>query len=161
MQKDVFLLIGTNLGNRRQNLEQAIDLLDSDSVQVQQRSYIYKTAAWGKQDQPEFYNQVIEVATTLSPQGLLRYILSKEQQMGRIRVEKWGERVIDIDILLYGDFVLESPSLSIPHPQLPFRRFSLVPLADLAPFQKHPVTGKTITQMLEECPDPLKVTRLE
>ena len=161
MQYGVFLLLGTNLGDRASNLERAIDLLASESLLIKGISFVYKTAAWGKQDQPDFYNQVLEVATSLSPHELLTYILSIERQMGRVRVQKWGERVIDIDILLYGEHVVESPSLTIPHPQLPFRRFSLVPLADLAASLVHPLTGKSISRMIDECPDTLEVIRLD
>ena len=161
MQNGVFLLLGTNLGDRASNLARAIGLLTGETVQIKGRSFIYKTAAWGKQDQPDFYNQVVEIATWLSPQQLLTYILTIEREMGRVRIEKWGERVIDIDILLYGEHVVESPSLTIPHPQLPFRRFSLVPLADLAASLVHPLTGKTISRMIDECPDTLEVIRLD
>jgi 2-amino-4-hydroxy-6-hydroxymethyldihydropteridine diphosphokinase len=156
----VFLLIGGNMGDRLQNLHQAIDLLSAACGPVIQQSAVYETAAWGKTDQAAFLNQALLLTTSLTPQELITTILSVEEKMGRLRMEKNGPRVIDIDIIFYNDAVMHEPHLTIPHPQLQNRRFVLVPLAEIAPGYVHPVLHKTVTQLLEECEDTLGVEKL-
>jgi 2-amino-4-hydroxy-6-hydroxymethyldihydropteridine diphosphokinase len=153
----VFLLIGGNMGDRLQNLHQAIALLSATCGPLLQQSAVYETAAWGKTDQPSFLNQALLLTTGLQPPGLITTILSVEEKMGRLRMEKFGPRVIDIDILFYDEVVMNEPNLTIPHPQLQNRRFVLVPMQEIAPELVHPVFHKTITQLLEECPDTLAV----
>lgn len=155
----VFLLIGGNMGDRLQNLHQAIALLEDTCGPVIQQSAVYETAAWGKTDQEAFLNQALLLKTLLTPQELITTILSVEEQLGRRRMEKNGPRVIDIDIIFYNDLVMHEPHLTIPHPQLQNRRFVLVPLQEIAPAFVHPVLRKTITELLEECKDDLAVEK--
>jgi 2-amino-4-hydroxy-6-hydroxymethyldihydropteridine diphosphokinase len=122
----VFLLIGGNMGDRLQNLHQAIILLSEAVGPVTQQSAVYETAAWGKTDQPAFLNQALLLTTELSAQELIITVLSVEEMMGRHRNEKFGPRVIDIDIMFYNEAVIDEPNLSIPHPQMQNRRFALV-----------------------------------
>jgi len=156
----VFLLIGGNMGDRLQNLHQAIALVAAACGPVLQQSAVYETAAWGKTDQAAFLNQALLLTTSLTPQQLITTLLSVEEQMGRRRMERNGPRVIDIDIIFYNDVVLHEPNLTIPHPQLQHRRFVLVPLQEIAPAFVHPVLRKTIDELLEECKDDLAVNKL-
>jgi len=157
MEGGIFLLLGTNLGDRLSNLEEAITRIGS----VTRRSSVYETGAWGKTEQPEFLNQVIEIKSDLDPRELLLKILDIEIAMGRVRVEKWGTRLIDIDILFYRNEIIDEAELKIPHPQIQNRRFTLEPLNELAPDLEHPILKKTIRQLLDECNDPLPVKRLQ
>ncbi len=153
----VYLLLGGNLGNRALFLKQATERIREQVGSIKQLSKLYETAAWGKTDQPTFINQVVEVETTLTPGEVLQSINSIELALGRIRQEHWGARVIDIDILLYDDLVQQSQRLTIPHPQLHLRRFTLMPLAEIAPDLVHPVLNQSIKQLLTNCPDKLEV----
>jgi 2-amino-4-hydroxy-6-hydroxymethyldihydropteridine diphosphokinase len=153
----VFLLIGGNMGDRLQNLHQAISLLAATCGPVIQQSAVYETAAWGKTDQPAFLNQALLLNSSLTAQELITAVLLVEERMGRHRTEKFGPRVIDIDIMFYNDEVINEPDLTIPHPQMQNRRFALVPLNELAPAFVHPVFNKTIEELLQECKDELPV----
>ncbi len=155
-----YLLLGSNLGNRRKYIASAISEIEAKLGSISQRSSIYQTASWGKHDQPDFLNQVIELKTSLKPKDLLSAVLSIEAGLGRKRVEKWGSRIIDIDILLYEDQIVNEPELSIPHPYLAFRRFCLMPLCEIAPEFIHPVLKKNIQELLLELSDDLFVKRL-
>jgi 2-amino-4-hydroxy-6-hydroxymethyldihydropteridine diphosphokinase len=154
----IFLLLGSNLGDRRAYLEEAITLIGERCGAVTARSGVYRTAAWGKTDQPEFLNQAVAVDTIQTPYQLLSAILDIERAMGRERLEKWGTRVIDIDMLLYNDEIIRSRDLVIPHPQLENRRFALTPLVEIAGAALHPVLGKTMKELLAACRDELEVT---
>lgn len=156
----VFLLIGGNMGDRLQNLHQAIALISAACGPVIQQSAVYETAAWGKTDQPAFLNQALLLTTALTPHELITTLLSVEEKMGRLRMEKNGPRVIDIDIIFYNDLVMHEPHLTIPHPQLQNRRFVLVPLCEIAPEFVHPVFHKTLAQLLAACGDELAVKKL-
>ena len=153
----IYLLLGTNLGDRESHLADAAKRLNDRGIQVLRSSSIYETAAWGIEDQPGFLNQVLEVVTVLDPAELLKAILEIEQDMGRIRVRKWGERLIDIDILYYHDQVIDTEPLKVPHPGIPNRRFTLVPLVELDAKGLHPILRKSQELLLEECTDPLEV----
>ncbi|HEY0678097.1 MAG TPA: 2-amino-4-hydroxy-6-hydroxymethyldihydropteridine diphosphokinase [Chitinophagaceae bacterium] len=155
-----YLLIGGNVGKRHENLEKAAILVGSEAGKVVNRSAIYETAAWGREDQPSFLNQVLQVETSKDPHELLEALLLIEKRMGRERLEKYGPRTIDIDILLFNDLVLETGSLVIPHPQMHMRRFALAPLAEIAAGVIHPGLKKSIDELLLECPDKLTVNKL-
>lgn len=157
----VFLLIGGNMGDRLQNLHQAITLLSAACGPVIQQSAVYETAAWGKTDQAAFLNQALLLTTELSAQELITTVLSVEEQLGRHRFEKFGPRVIDIDIMFYNEDIINEPHLTVPHPQMQNRRFALIPLNELAPSFVHPVLKKTMKELLIECKDELPVILFE
>lgn len=155
-----FLLTGGNLGAREKNLSTAAELLEKYCGKIVRSSSIYETAAWGKTDQPNFLNQVIEIETKLDPEQLMQEILKIEHEMGRVRKEKYGPRIIDIDILFFNDETIQQQDLTIPHPQLQNRRFVLIPLKEIAPDLRHPVLHKTISELLENCTDELNVNKI-
>jgi 2-amino-4-hydroxy-6-hydroxymethyldihydropteridine diphosphokinase len=157
---NVFLLLGSNLGNRELYLQKAINLIELDIAPVTKRSAIYLTQSWGKTDEPDYLNQVIEIKTTSNAQEVLDKVLAIEIILGRQRQVKWGSRTIDIDILFYGDKVINQPGLVVPHPELHKRRFTLVPLAQIAPKFVHPVLKKDISQLKNELIDDLIVKKL-
>lgn len=154
------LLIGGNLGNRKENLLKAIALINEQCGSLTKSSSIYETEAWGKTDQPSFLNQALQISTSLNARQLMRRILKIEKAMGRIRKEKLGPRIIDIDILLYENEIHDLRFLKIPHPEMHNRRFVLVPLAEINSALQHPVLKKTIAELLEECPDNLQVSKV-
>lgn len=156
---DVYLLLGSNEGDRILWLQQAIEQL-SPLGNITRQSAIYQTAAWGIEDQPAFLNMALCLQADLPPLILLKAINNIEHNLGRQRTLKWGQRTLDIDILFYGDEVIELAELKVPHPYLQERRFALVPLNEIAPDLIHPGFSKTVTQLLEECPDKLEVSRL-
>ena len=160
MKKITFLLLGTNLGDRKKNLTIARNAIEVSVGAILKASSIYQTAAWGKTDQPDFLNQALEIQTSLSPEEVLAEILKIEYTMGRTRDQHWGERIIDIDILLFEKEMISSKALKIPHPELASRRFALEPLAEIAGDVTHPVLQLTIQEMLAQCPDLLKVHRI-
>ncbi len=156
----VFISLGSNLGIRENNLQQAINLI----VQLPQTSLVnqsgmYSTAAWGKTDQPDFLNMAIEISSALLPVDLMESLLQLEEKMGRVRNDHWGPRIIDMDILFYDKEIIHLPHLHVPHPEMHNRNFVLVPLNEIAPEFIHPVFKKKIAQLLEECPDKLTVLK--
>jgi 2-amino-4-hydroxy-6-hydroxymethyldihydropteridine diphosphokinase len=157
MNRDVFLLLGSNLGDREAHLSNAIIGVCQNGHTLVNQSSIYETKAWGKTDQPDFLNQVIQINTILSPEALLSEMLILENKLGRTRHQKWDARIIDIDILLFNSYVVSSPLLKVPHEQLPYRRFALMPLNEIAPSFVHPVMNKTIAELLDSCTDTLEV----
>lgn len=159
--KKVYLLLGSNLGDRRKLIDEAILEIGAQVGAVFQQSSFYETAAWGREDQPGFLNVAIGVATALSPMEVLEKVLRIEQDLGRVRLEKWGSRLIDIDLILFDDLIVdEGPVLQIPHPQMQHRKFVLEPLAELIPHYKHPLLQQTIQELLESLDDNLAVSKI-
>lgn len=160
MNKGIYLLLGSNMGNASKHLADAISFIGKLNLQINAVSSVYKTAAWGKTDQHPFLNQCLEISSTMSPEDLLKALLGIELEMGRVRIEKWAERIIDIDILYYSDLILSSEHLQVPHPYLHQRRFTLVPLSEIAPNFKHPQLQLSSMELLERCEDLLDVEKL-
>ncbi len=152
----IFLGTGTNLGDRLDNLRSANQLIEEQVGAILRASSVYQTEAWGITDQPTFYNQVLLLDTVLKPLLLLNAILDIEIQMGRIRKEKWGSRLIDIDLLFYNQLQVYSSELMLPHPFIAERNFVLAPMAELAPDFVHPKLQKTMKALLADSQDPLK-----
>ena len=152
-----YLLLGSNLGDRAALLHAAQAYLAATAGEVVAASALYETAAWGREDQPAFLNQALALRTALSAEQLLERCLAAERQAGRERLEHWGSRTLDVDILLYGPAIIDQPTLAVPHPQLAGRRFALVPLAEIAPQLRHPQLGLSVAELLNRCPDPLPV----
>jgi 2-amino-4-hydroxy-6-hydroxymethyldihydropteridine diphosphokinase len=150
--KRVYLSLGSNIGDREGNLRKAVEQLASQDVRVLHTSRIYETEPMDYKDQAWFLNQVVEAETALFPLQLLTRIGRVEREMGRVRGVRKGPRTIDIDILFYGAAVVETARLEIPHPRIAERRFVLAPLAELAPDLRHPVTHRSVRQMLESAP---------
>jgi 2-amino-4-hydroxy-6-hydroxymethyldihydropteridine diphosphokinase len=146
----VYLTLGSNLDDRLANLKQAVDSLPPQ-MKVKARSRIYETPPWGYADQPNFLNQVVQVETYLEPEPLLKHLKRLEVALGRQITFRYGPRVIDIDILFYDDLVLDTPILVVPHPHLHERGFVLLPLMDIAPDLIHPVSRKSVREMLAAC----------
>ncbi len=155
----VYLLLGSNLGDRQANLRMCLQRLNRMG-KITAVSSVYETKAWGKHDQPDFLNQTVAIQTPESPEELLATILAIEIDLGRVRQEKWGSRIIDIDILLFGNRIIDTEKLKVPHPNLPERRFALTPLTEIAPDIIHPVLNKTVKSLLEECADTLVVRKI-
>ena len=158
--RTAYLLIGGNLGNRKENLSKAVSLINEQCGTLTRSSSIYETEAWGNTDQPSFLNQALEISTSLTARQLMRKVLKIEEEMGRVRKEKLGPRIIDIDILLFENEIHDLRFLKIPHPEMQNRRFVLVPLAEINSTLQHPVLKKTIAELLEECPDNLEVKKI-
>lgn len=156
----VFLLLGSNQGDRINYLSKAREALGTLGT-IRSASSIYETEAWGKPDQSAFLNQAIELETDLLPENLLESILGIERALGRERLERYGPRTLDIDILLFDELTVQSQRLTIPHPELHHRRFALTALAAIADRSMHPLLGKTIGELLEECADPLQVKQID
>lgn len=148
VQHTAYVALGTNLGDREANLHRALELLKQHGVQVERVSTFITTEPYGVTDQPQFLNGACKVRTTMTPLELLRTLLAIEQEMGRVRLRHWGERNIDLDLLLYEDVVLDTPELRLPHPDMQNRDFVLFPLAEIAGEEVHPVFKKKIKELL-------------
>ena len=149
----VFLALGSNLGDREQFLRSGIRGLASKGIDIVRCASVYSTEPREMLDQPWFLNTALEATTDLTPTELLRCCLDVEKENQRVRDALKGPRTLDIDIIFYGNQIVRAPDLTIPHPSLSERRFVLAPLAEIAPGFVHPVRGKTVQQLLDECAD--------
>ena len=143
-----YLALGSNLGDKEANLRRALELVQQRGVEVVKTSSFICTEPYGVTDQPQFLNGVCEVRTSLEPLEILQTLLEIEQEMGRVRLRHWGERNIDLDLLLYEDVVMDTPELILPHPDMQNRDFVLLPLAEIAPELVHPILQKTISELV-------------
>jgi 2-amino-4-hydroxy-6-hydroxymethyldihydropteridine diphosphokinase len=159
MMNEVYLSTGGNIGDRLNYLYAAKAEISKRCGRIIEESSVYETAAWGKEDQEAFLNQVLKIETALVPGELLKTILEIEATLGRRRELKFGPRIIDIDILFFNDEVISLSGLKIPHPELQNRKFVLVPLEEMAAGKVHPVLKKNVSQLLTECTDPLSVNK--
>jgi 2-amino-4-hydroxy-6-hydroxymethyldihydropteridine diphosphokinase len=161
MQYKAFIGIGSNLGTPAENCEQAIRLLHNPpGIEVVARSSLYESEPVGKIEQNWFVNTAVAIRTSLSPESLLNTIFKIEKDLGRERREKWGPRIIDLDILAYEDRVIQSTALTLPHPEMTKRRFVLLPLSEFAGDYMHPVENKTIHTLLKELPESPQVKKI-
>jgi len=161
IMKKVFLGLGTNMGDRAENLSKAVQCIEIDIGSVLKTSSIFETEPWGFHSEEQFLNMVVKVETELTPPGLMEKILSIETLLGRKRKEKqYVSRIIDIDILLYEDQIIDAENLKIPHPLLHERKFVLEPLCEIEADMVHPVLGKNIRDLLTDCKDKSEITKL-
>lgn len=161
MMTKVYLLLGGNLGNKREIFAQAKQLISQQIGRVTGHSALYETEPWGFESSDLFWNQVLEITTTLTPEEVLAQTQHIEITLGRIRKsDQYVSRIIDIDILFIDDLIIQTEKLIIPHPRIQERRFALVPLCELVPALIHPVLGKPIQQLLNDCPDKLNVEKV-
>jgi 2-amino-4-hydroxy-6-hydroxymethyldihydropteridine diphosphokinase len=158
--KGKYLILGSNLGDPLSSLQTALEKIKTEVGEVVRSSSVYVSEPWGIKDQPAFYNQVVEIETEFSAYSTLKKLLAIETSMGRIRGEKWGERIIDIDILYFDDQVINTDNLIIPHPGIPGRRFVLVPLCELIPDQIHPVLNVSNADLVQITSDTLCVQKI-
>lgn len=156
----VYLLLGSNLGDRKTYLKEALLQLQESVGRIIRTSSIYETQSWGIADQPDYLNQVVEMETLFLPDKILEKTQKIEEILHRERTKKWDSRTIDIDVLFYGEEVVDLPQLKIPHPQIQNRLFTLVPLDELIPNFLHPILNKTIQELRQEVGDDLLVKKI-
>lgn len=157
-----YLSLGSNMGRKRENLHTAIELLENRAGQLGPVSRIYESEPWGYQSERTYFNCCVALDVRKDPGTLMQIIAGIEREMGRMRTgQGYMDRPIDIDILLYGDRVIDEPGLKIPHPRMEERRFVLAPLSEIAPDAAHPISGLRVRVMLDRCRDPLRVVPLE
>lgn len=157
--RQVHILLGGNLGDREKKLAEARFFINKSIGKIIEVSSIYETAAWGKENQPPFLNQVIIIESNNSPIELLKKLQQTELDLGRVRHEKWSERTIDLDILFIEDLVIDTEQLKVPHPYIQERLFTLIPLSELSPSFNHPILKKRMIELKNTCTDSLPVTR--
>ncbi len=160
LPQTLFLATGSNQGNSFDILQECNRLIHANIGEIERKSHMYITKAWGKTDQPDFLNQVLQITTLFTPLMVFHKLQQIEKQLGRIRYEKWGPRSIDIDILFYGNRIIHNSYLQIPHPELQNRNFVLKPFLDIAPKWIHPVLKKEIQTLWKERTDHLAVRQI-
>ena len=162
MPHTAYIAIGSNMESPAENCRRAMERLDAHpALSVSARSSLYRSEPFGKTDQDWFVNAVVRIDTSLSPEELLQTCLSIEREMGRTRSEKWGPRIIDLDILFYDDLIIKREGLEIPHPGIPERSFVLVPMSEIAPDCIHPQLNKPVKTLLQEIEKPKQVQRMD
>lgn len=157
----VFLLLGSNIGNKKKHLDDAIQLIRKQCGPVKRCSSVYETEPWKVEDQELYYNMAVEIETTLTPDTLLKQIKSIEKEMGRVSREKWAPREIDIDILFFGRKVIKQKELQIPHPHMHERNFAILPMMEIAPDFTHPTLNLSMEELYEKSTDNCEVVLLE
>lgn len=155
--QNIFLLLGSNLGGRLENLNKCTALIELQIGSLINRSSVYETAPWGKADQDNFLNQALQIESSLQPHELLQACVAIEKKIGRVRSQKWEARTIDIDIIYFDNKIIDNCDLKIPHSRIAERRFVLVPINEIAAEFVHPIFLKTNAQLLQDCTDPLDV----
>lgn len=161
MATNMYLSLGGNLGNTLEIFKNVYPILEKKIGPILHFSSIYQTKAWGNTQQADFLNQVLELNTELNPQELIAQLLNIESELGRVRKQQWEARIIDLDILFYGNQIIQESNLQIPHPFLPQRKFVLIPLAEIAPNLIHPILKKSIDKLVIDCPDSSEVKKLD
>ena len=149
----VFLQLGSNLGERESLLQDAIIAIEGRIGKVVEKSKVYESTPWRVDGQENYLNQIVKVKTELLADDILSTVLDIEKELGRIRLEKWGERLIDIDIIFYNDSIIETAQLCVPHKHMHERMFVLTPMHNIAPEMVHPIYNKTVAELLQICKD--------
>ncbi len=144
------IAIGTNLGNKKKNIETAIKKIAQKGINVTKQAKFYETAPYGYMEQPAFLNTAIEIKTDLSPKKLLDTLLKIENEMGRVRKVHWGSRIIDLDIIFFDNLIIDEKNLKVPHPDMQNRIFVLKPLMDISPYRVHPIFCETVKTLFEK-----------
>lgn len=144
----IYIALGSNIGDREGNLKRALDMLEESSVHIIKKSKFYETKPYGVADQPDFLNAVAEVSADMQPIDLLHTMQDIERRMGRERKRHWGERNIDLDLLIYPNVIMDTPELTLPHKDMENREFVLRPMTEIAPDLVHPVLGSTMQELL-------------
>ena len=153
----VYLQLGSNLGEREQLISDAVQEISKYVGKINACSQIYESTPWRVDGQESYLNQIIKVKTLLSAEDILVAVLKIENDLGRVRIEKWGERLIDVDIIFFNNEIIETPDLCIPHKHMHERNFVLAPLNEIAPFLIHPKYNKTVSELFNESKDTEKV----
>lgn len=157
----VYIQLGSNIGERESFITKSMHKVEGDIGKIITASSIFETTAWGNENQNNFLNSVIEIKTPFDAFTILQKSQEIENNLGRERSDKWGERTIDIDILFYNNKIINTKELTVPHPLIQKRKFVLVPLSEIAPNYKHPILKKNISTLLSECKDTQKVLDYE
>ena len=157
MEHTIILHLGSNMGDRKQNLWIGFRGIDQNIGKIVSASKIYNTEPWGKEDQEDYLNAAVQLTSDLPPEEVLKQSREIEMEAGSTEKEKWGKRILDIDLLFYDDRVIQEENLKVPHPFVHKRNFVLVPLMDIIPFYRHPQLNRTIEELYLSCRDPLKV----